>query len=111
MLYTESLKDSKVFSRLYKKGKFVACESAVAYYMLNRLPVNRLGITAGKKLGNAVTRNRAKRILREAYRLSELKVPIGYDIVIVARDGIKDKKTNELFGYFSRLAKEMDKAK
>ncbi len=111
MLYTETLKDAKVFARLYKKGRFFACESVVAYYVQNRLPVNRLGITAGKKLGNAVTRNRAKRILREAYRLSELKMPIGYDIVLVAREGIKNKKTNELFGYINRLAKEMNKAK
>ncbi|MBQ8623268.1 MAG: ribonuclease P protein component [Oscillospiraceae bacterium] len=111
MLYTVSLKDSKVFSRLYKKGRFVADSSVVAYYMQNKLPVNRLGITAGKKLGNAVTRNRAKRILREAYRLNEMNYPIGYDIVLVAREGIKYKKTNELFGYFNRLAKEMNKAK
>ncbi len=111
MLFTEALKDSKVFSRLYKKGRFVANDSIVAYFMPNRLPVTRLGITAGKKLGNAVTRNRAKRILREAYRQSEMKLPIGYDIVLVAREGIKEKKTQELYGFFHRLAKEMNKAK
>ncbi len=111
MLFTEILKDAKVFSKLYRKGKFVACESVVAYFLPNKLPVNRLGITAGKKLGNAVIRNRAKRILREGYRQKEMLFPIGYDIVIVAREGIKDKKTQELIGYFNRLAKEMNRVK
>lgn len=111
MLFTEILKDAKVFSKLYRKGKFVACESVVAYFLPNKLPVNRLGITAGKKLGNAVIRNRAKRILREGYRQKEMFFPIGYDIVIVAREGIKDKKTQELIGYFNRLAKEMNRVK
>lgn len=111
MLFTENLKDSKVFLKLYRKGRFAACDSVVAYFLPNKLPVNRLGITAGKKLGNAVTRNRAKRILREGYRQKEMLFPIGYDIVIVAREGIKDKKTTELSGYFNRLAKEMNKAK
>lgn len=111
MLFTVALKDSKAFSRLYKKGRFAASDSIVAYFMPNKLPVTRLGITAGKKLGNAVTRNRAKRIIREAYRLSEMKLPIGYDVVLVAREGIKEKKTQELSGFFIRLSKEMNKAK
>lgn len=60
MLYTEILKDKKIFLRLYKKGRFCTCREVAAYYLPNRLNMNRFGITAGKKLGNAVTRNRAK---------------------------------------------------
>lgn len=44
-----------------------------------------MGITVGKKIGKAVERNRAKRVIREAYRLLESKLAGGYDMVIVAR--------------------------
>lgn len=85
MLYTRILNDNRDFLTLYKKGKYVVSKVVVVYYRKNRLPYNRLGITAGKKVGNAVCRNRAKRIIRQAYRENELSMPIGYDFVIVAR--------------------------
>jgi len=108
MLYTEILKDKKVFLRLYKKGRYCTCREVAAYYLPNRLNMNRFGITAGKKLGNAVTRNRAKRIIRSAYRICEDMLPTGYDIVIVAREGIKDKKSTDIEAFIkSRLSKEM----
>lgn len=85
MLYTKTLNDNRDFLTLYKKGKYIVSKVAVLYYKKNRLPYNRLGVTAGKKVGNAVHRNRAKRIIRQAYRENELNFPIGYDFVIVAR--------------------------
>ena len=85
MLYTQILNDNKDFLTLYKKGKYIVSKVVVVYYRKNKLPFNRLGITAGKKVGNAVHRNRAKRIIRQAYRENEIEFPIGYDFVIVAR--------------------------
>jgi ribonuclease P protein component len=85
MLYTQILNKNSEFLTLYRKGKYVVSKVAVVYYRKNGLPYNRLGITAGKKVGNAVHRNRAKRIIRQAYRENELSLPIGYDFVIVAR--------------------------
>lgn len=108
MLYTEILKDSKVFSRIYKKGKRASGLGCVAYFIPNRRPYNRFGITVGKKVGKAVERNRAKRIIRAAFRKNELLLPIGYDIVIVARPDIVGRKSTELNGFFVRLAKEMN---
>lgn len=57
----------------------------VLYTRKNRLQENRLGITTGKKLGNAVTRNRIRRRLREIYRLHEEEFLLGRDLVVVAR--------------------------
>lgn len=85
MLYTEILNDNKIFLRLYKKGKCIVSREMVIYIRKNHLPYNRLGITAGKKIGNAVKRNRAKRVIRQAYRENEIIMPLGIDIVIVAR--------------------------
>ncbi|MBR5121800.1 MAG: ribonuclease P protein component [Oscillospiraceae bacterium] len=88
MLYTEVIKNTKLFTKLYKKGKFSASPDIVMYFIPNKLPFNRVGITAGKKIGNAVLRNRAKRIIRAAYRNCEELFPIGFDIIFVARQHI-----------------------
>ena len=85
MKYTKSIKDDRVFRQLYKKGKSLAFPTVVVYYRKNRQSVNQLGLTTTKKIGKAVQRNRARRIIREAYRLLEPTLIRGYDIVIVAR--------------------------
>ncbi len=50
----------------------------------NGLGITRLGVTVTKKAGNAVKRNRIKRLLREFFRLNKAQFPQGYDIVIIA---------------------------
>ena len=101
MLYTEILNDNRDFLALYKRGRYTASKYAVIYVRPNGKSFNRLGITAGKKLGNAVFRNRAKRLIRLAYRESEINLPIGIDIVIVARSAICEIKSQE-FCYYMR---------
>lgn len=86
MIKTQSLNENHRFRALYGRGKNKAGKTMVIYVMKNRLgPVDRLGITVSKKLGHAVTRNRIRRRIREAYRLHEQEIKSGYDIVIVAR--------------------------
>lgn len=86
MIKTQSLNENHRFRALYGRGKNKAGKFMVVYVMKNRLgPVDRLGITVSKKLGHAVTRNRIRRRIREAYRLHEQEIKNGYDIVIVAR--------------------------
>lgn len=88
MLFTMTLNRNQDFQRLYHGGAFCSLGAALLYVMPNQLPLNRLGITAGKKVGNAVMRNRAKRIIRAAYAAVEPDMPIGLDIVIVARSSL-----------------------
>ena len=57
----------------------------VLYARKNRTQLNRVGLTASKKLGKAHVRNRVRRRLREVYRLNEEKFLPGWDIVVVAR--------------------------
>ena len=73
MLYTNKINNNKTFSFLYRKGKCIVSKHIVIYVRKNNKPFNNLGITAGKKVGNAVMRNRAKRIIRAAYTAAELK--------------------------------------
>ena len=109
MLYTEILKEPKVFSRIYRKGSRFFSSGLCAYFAVNRQPYNRFGITVGKKVGGAVQRNRAKRIIRAAYRKNEILLPIGYDIVISATAGINGKKSQDLDSFMIKLSKEMSR--
>ena len=109
MLYTDIIKNPAIFSRCYKKGLRVSGPGVTAYCFRTGRPYNSFGITAGKKVGGAVSRNRAKRILRAAYRKNELLLPIGYDIVIVARQEIEGKKSTSFDGFFRKIASELSK--
>ena len=84
MKFSSALKLNHIFRRLYATQGY-ANGMLVLYARPNRLGVNRVGITTGKKLGHAVVRNRARRRLREVYRLNEHLFKPGYDIVVVAR--------------------------
>ena len=84
MKFSSALKLNHIFRRLYATQGF-ANGMLVLYARPNRLGGNRVGITTGKKLGHAVVRNRARRRLREVYRLNESLFKPGFDIVVVAR--------------------------
>ena len=104
------MKDNNAFMRCYRKGRRVSCDWVCVHFFPNKTPYNRFGITAGKKLGNAVTRNRIKRIIRAAYRNSEKNIPIGYDIVFVGRNDIGQKSSCDVESFInSRLIREMNK--
>lgn len=81
----ESLKLNKEFRFLYGRGKSFVKPTLVLYLRKNNREINRLGITSGKKIGNAVKRNRARRVIRVAYRTMLPLLKENYDMVIVAR--------------------------
>ena len=82
---TLSLKRNNDFLRIYRRGKSVADSHVICYASPNRLGKVRLGLTTSKKIGNAVARNRARRVLRAAFREVLPQISGGYDIVLVAR--------------------------
>ena len=111
MLYTVVMRENKDFLNMYKKGRYITSKYSVIYVKPNNRPFNRFGITAGKKIGNAVARNRAKRLIRLAYQKAEVRLPVGIDIVIVARSGILGIKSDEYCGYFNKYGiNEIEKA-
>ena len=80
-----TLTKNKEFSRIYARGKSYVHPNLVLYVAKNRLGYTRIGLTATKKVGHAVQRNRLRRQLREIYRLHEASFVPGYDLVVVAR--------------------------
>ena len=80
-----TLKKNSDFRRLYSKGKSAVTPYLVVYCRRNGQTANRVGFTVSAKLGNAVTRNRIRRQLREIYRLNSGYLKSGIDLIIVAR--------------------------
>ena len=107
MKYTVSLKENRVFRRLYAKGKSAVGPAMVLYCRKNGRKENRFGITAGTKLGHAVVRNKVRRRLREIYRLHEAEFLPGRDIVVVARVRAVHSRYADLDKQFLRLAKKL----
>ena len=73
------------FARAYRRGKNYVSPFLVTYVLRRKSGRVRLGITTSKKIGKAVQRNRARRVIKEAYRLLEQQVPPSWDICFVAR--------------------------
>ena len=96
MKRTVTLKENCDFRRLYGKGKSFQSPALVSYVMKNRAGICRIGITTSKKIGNAVERNRSRRVIRAAYREIEEKINGNYDIVFVARSRTKYQKSTQI---------------
>ena len=107
MEHTVSLKQNHEFRRLYNRGKSAVSPYFVIYCRKTGRPINRLGLTTGVKLGNAVKRNRARRRIRELYRTHEWGILTGYDIVIVARTRVIYAQHIELVRSFDRQMKKL----
>ena len=103
-----TLKDNHAFRRMYQKGASAVGGSMVVYCRKNKLDHNRLGLTASVKLGHAVVRNRARRRLREVYRLNSHRLRQGYDIILVARGRTGTAAWKDLNDTFLRLCRKLD---
>jgi len=71
------------FDRVLKNRHRAADRWLVVYACRNTVGHPRLGIIVSRRHGGAVARNRLKRLLREAFRLSRLQLPVGYDLVCI----------------------------
>lgn len=80
-----SLKRNKDFNRVYRRGLHAGSKNFVVYLLNNKYRYTRLGISASKKVGCAVKRNRVRRVVKEAFLKIDLNLKS--DIVIVAKSG------------------------
>ncbi len=91
---------------MFKKGESIVCRGFVCYIKPRRAGKNRIGIVTGKKIGNAVKRNRARRIIREAFRLLDPvikeKTDRRFDFVFVARVVTPSMKMQQVLSLMKR---------
>jgi ribonuclease P protein component len=80
-----TLKKNYEFQRVYGRGKYASSRTLVVYVLANRSGTGRMGITTSRKVGKSVVRNRIRRLIRENLRVMAGSLPIGRDIVVVAR--------------------------
>ena len=81
----ERLRHRKDFDLAFRNGSRRQTKNFTIILRANGLEFSRLGVTVGKKVGNAVKRNRVKRYLREFFRLHKHKLPPSHDVVIIAK--------------------------
>lgn len=83
------MKRSSDFRRAYRRRMSVADGHIVVFGHPNGLAHPRLGVSASRRLGGAVVRNRWKRLVREAFRLAMHRLPNGIDLVVVPRPNVE----------------------
>lgn len=105
------INENHLFVKCYNKGKKIITKRVVVFVLEDKharflqkshpekKKINRVGISVTKKLGCAVVRNRAKRIIREAWRklTKGYTVTTGKLIVITAREAVAEAKTEDVF--------------
>lgn len=89
--------------RVRRTGRSYAHPLVVLIACRNDLSVSRFGVLAGRSVGNAVRRNRAKRRLREAVRQFLPRINLGWDAILIARPGVTDVEWLRVFGAVETL--------
>ena len=87
-LRQDVLRYKRDFDKLYKKGRSTGDKYVVVFRLENRQGYSRKAFLASKKVGGAVARNRARRLMKESFRKIESEIKPGMDILFIARGTI-----------------------
>jgi len=98
------LRNGKQFQKVFAARCSAADDALILFALANDLPHCRLGLSVSKKVGNAVIRNRWKRLLREAFRTSQSVLPDGLDLVVLPQRNVDVQTVKHLDKSLQRLA-------
>jgi ribonuclease P protein component len=90
------IKQGRDFLRIRSEGKRFTCGCLIANWASAAGPRSRVGVITGRKMGNAVVRARARRLLREAFRVHQAELLNTVDLVLVARASVVGKGFSEV---------------
>src|SRR4029453_8815258 len=94
MSRAEHIRRRADFQRVYQQGARLQGRYMTIFLLPTELPVARLGIAATRKLGGSVIRNRAKRLVRELFRLH--KPASGTDVIVIPRPNLAETRFSSL---------------
>jgi ribonuclease P protein component len=102
----ERLKRGEDIRRVFNRGKTAVCSGVKLFFLENGLSYNRIAFTFRRKFGNAVERNRSRRLSREAYRLSRKALKTGFDFVVLVSPGkdVYTTRIEQMRGVFLKAA-------
>ena len=103
------VKSTRDFEKIIKTGKLTKNKYFILYSLPNNLPYARYGISVGKKIGNAVHRNKYKRIIRQIIDNCKKSYIKNRDYIIILRGSAKDCNYQELDNSFSTLINNIRK--
>jgi ribonuclease P protein component len=90
----ERIRRRPEFQQVYERGVKIHSRYSTVFILPNAGGVGRLGIAATRKLGGAVQRNRAKRLIREVFRRN--KIAPGFDVVVIPKRDLLDASLSDL---------------
>ena len=85
------------FKKVFSEGRRIEGKNLIIFVLKNDYDFNRLGIIVKKEIGKAVVRNKIKRRLKETSRLLNKKLLPGYDIIVMAKNNIREASYFELY--------------
>ena len=101
----QNLKNKKEFGLVFSAGKKKVGKYIIVYMMPKKQGKNRLGVIVKKNIGNAVQRNRIKRVLREVWRNKGEQFISGHDVVILAKRRIIEVSFQDIESELENLIK------
>ena len=100
------MKKNSQFDYIFKNGKSIKLNKLLIFYSKSKSSKPKVGIVVSKKIGNSVTRNHTKRLLREAIRNNLTHFNNSFNYIIVARQGIENCSYNQISENLLNLIKK-----
>ena len=102
----EIVKEKRIFDKIINSSKYIKNDTFVIYYEKHEEDFPKFGIAVGKKIGNAVTRNKYKRIIRNLVDQNKFLFKNTFDYIIIIKKKCLDLSYNELNDSLNALIKE-----